>query len=183
MSKFFPAGLKLDDSQTPMQILEEAMRDWEVESAGLLALVLQLAKSQSGNDLILVHGKHVPSNRTISLFSVVHRPGNPYPATIQLRQDDLPKVLRKSFYEEGLGKALGIMSTVQGRTVNNPWVSDTPSEFRSKLQEAFNSGLIKSEVLNLVAGTPEAVEAAKAVEAVEAVEDPADLQKPQDDVE
>jgi hypothetical protein len=39
------------------------------------------------------------------------------------------------------------------RPVVNQWVSDTPSEFRKKLSEAFNLGIIKREILNLASST------------------------------
>jgi hypothetical protein len=157
MSSYFPSGLKLDDTQSPIEILQEAQRDWEAQSGGLLTLILQTAKSKSDNDLILVHVKHIPSSRTVSLFSVVYRPGNPYPATIQPREDELPKFLRKSYYEPGFdaGFLLSAATKVQGKTVTNQWVSETPSEFRRNLTDAFNLGIVKSEVLNLVCKTPE----------------------------
>lgn len=155
MSKYFPVGLKLDDTQTPMEILQDARIDWETESNGLVTLILQTAKSKGDDDMILVHAKHVPSNRTVSLFSLVYRPGNPYPVRIQTKDDELPKFLRKSYYEPGFAGVLGIAAaaSVQGRTVTNEWVSETPSEFRNKLSEVFNLGIVKSEVLNLVAGS------------------------------
>jgi hypothetical protein len=70
----------------------------------------------------------------------------------------MPKFLRKSYDEPGL-RSLGVLAaaaTIQGQTVTNKWVSETPSEFRSKLFDVFNLGLVKSEVLNLVCVTPEA---------------------------
>jgi hypothetical protein len=40
-----------------------------------------------------------------------------------------------------------------GVPLDNKWVSDTPSEFRKKLSEAFNLGIIKREILNLASST------------------------------
>lgn len=157
MADFWPSGLKLDDTQSPMQILKEAQQDWETKSDGLLTLVLQNATSESGNDLILVHAQHVSSKRTSHLFSVIHRPKSPYPATIEPRDSALPNVLKKSYYQPGiLGPAAAIRSLdkPEGRTVTNEWVSDTPSEFRAKLQQAFSSGFVKSEILNLTCTVP-----------------------------
>ena len=37
--------------------------------------------------------------------------------------------------------------------VSNPWVSDTPAEFREKLAEAFNEGSVKSIILNLASNS------------------------------
>ena len=33
--------------------------------------------------------------------------------------------------------------------MKNEWVAETPGEFRNKLREAFNLGIVKSEVLSL----------------------------------
>ncbi|MGD0384459.1 MAG: hypothetical protein ABSA77_13140, partial [Thermoguttaceae bacterium] len=99
MTDFWPNGLELSDTQSPMDILYDARRNWESESKGLLTLILQTAKSKSKNDMIIVHAKHVPSDRTASLFSVVCRPGAPYPARIQPRDDAVPDFFKKSYYE------------------------------------------------------------------------------------
>lgn len=40
----------------------------------------------------------------------------------------------------------------------NPWVSDTPSEFRKKLIEAFNLGSVKTKILNLASSTSDDLE-------------------------
>lgn len=161
MTNFWPSGIELNDTQSPKEILHEAQRDWESDSNGLMTLVLQPTKSESGNDMIIVHAKHSPSNRTASLFSVVYRPANPYPATIQPKDDELPNFLKKSYYEPGFDpmRSFGLMKPanllkIEGRTVTNEWVSDTPSEFRAKLKEVFNLGIVKSEVLNLTCEVP-----------------------------
>lgn len=154
MSDFWPAGLVLTDTQTPRQILEEAQGDWETNSDGQMTLVLQRTRTESGNDRIIVHAKHRPANRTAALFSIVYRPRNPYPVTIQLKNEDLPDFLKKAVHEPGMGGVgVGVVEaigTVAGRTVTNQWVSDTPVEFREKLIEVFNLGIVKSEVLNLM---------------------------------
>lgn len=152
MSSFWPRGIELDDTQSPGEILQNAQQDWETSSSGVLALVLQEDKTQSGHDMIIVHAKHVPRNRTTTLFSIIHRPDLPYPATIQPRDDDLPNFLRKSYYHEEFGNiTAGLKDTV----VNNEWVCDTPTEFRKKLEEAFNLSVIKTKVLNLVSSNRE----------------------------
>jgi len=174
MSKFFPVGIKLNDTQTPIEILQDAVRDWETESEGQLTLILQTATAKDGDDMIFVHGKHVPSNRTITLFSVVSRPGGPYPARIQPRTNELPTYYRKSYYEPGYSMALALNVDIKGRTVTNEWVAETPSEFRTKLVDAFNLGVVKSELLNILCGAPQpdseacqpADEAPKAIPAV-----------------
>lgn len=174
MSKFFPGGIQLNDTQTPREILQDAVHDWETESEGQLTLIFQSATTKDGDDMIFVHGKHVPSNRTVTLFSVVSRPGSPYPARIQPRNNELPTYYRKSYYEPGLMAGLALKADMQGRTVTNEWVAETPSEFRAKLVDAFNLGVVKSELLNLLCGAPQpdseadqpADEAPKAIPAV-----------------
>ena len=153
MTSFWPDGIQLSDLQSPMEILQEAQREWKLTSNGIMDLVLQPAKSTSGNDMVFVHAKHLPSNRTASLFAVVYRPANPYPVTIQPRDDELPDVLKKTYYKPGVDPfrtftSISVIKT-DGRTVTNHWVSDTPSEFRTKLHEVFNLGIVKSELLNL----------------------------------
>jgi hypothetical protein len=100
MSNFWPKGFELTDTESPRQILETAQREWNAESSGVLTLVFQETKSESGNDMIIVHAKHVPSNRTVTLFSVIYRPNTPYPATIQPKDDILPNYLKKSRSDE-----------------------------------------------------------------------------------
>ena len=100
MTDFWPDNLELSDTQSPMDILlNDTRRNWESESKGLLTLVLQEAKSQSGFDMIVVHAKHVPSNRTASLFSVLYRPGAPCPARIRPERYAVPDFLERSFYQ------------------------------------------------------------------------------------
>ena len=153
MSNFYPTGLKFDDTQSPMEILRVAQGDWKTNSSGVLALVLQEAKSQSGNDMIIVHAKHIPSNRSATLFSVVHRPSAPYPVTIQPKEGDLPNFLKKSYCEPGFAAIGAGISAMQSHTVKNKWVSDTPADFREKLEEVFNLGFVKSAILNLVSSS------------------------------
>jgi hypothetical protein len=154
MTDFWPDGLELSDTESPMDILKDAQRNWELESKGLLTLVLQETKSSSGFDMIIVHAKHVRKNRTASLFSVLHRHGAPYPARIQPRDNDLPNFFKKSYYEPAMSSAaVDLFRRTQGGTVENNWVADTPSEFRDTLREAFNLGIVKSEVLSIAASS------------------------------
>ncbi|MBE9141264.1 hypothetical protein IQ254_29375 [Nodosilinea sp. LEGE 07088] len=153
MSNFWPEGIEISDTQSPREILKAAQEDWQTSSRGVMELILQDATTKTGNPMIKVHAKHVKSNRTAMLFSVVYRPNYPYPATIQPKDDDLPDFLKKTYYVEGQKGIAAIINSdplnVQGKMVSNEWVSDTPPEFRKKLAEAFNLGIIKSEILNL----------------------------------
>ena len=155
MSTFWPSDLEVKDTHSPMEILQEALRDWETNTDGLMTLVLQPTKSTYGDEMIIVHAKYVPSNRTASLFSVLHRPSNPYPVTILPRDDELPDYLKKTYRKPGpFSRVVPIV--VEGRTVTNDWVADTPLEFRAKLEKAFNLSVVKSEVLNLAREVPAA---------------------------
>src|SRR5262245_50767347 len=133
MSNFWPSGLDLSDTQSPREILKVAQEDWSTSSNGVMELVLQDATSKSGNPMIIIHAKHVASNRTSTLFSVVHRPNNPYPVTIQPEDENLPTFLQKSYSRSGLVTAAAEIVSMSDQRVSNPWVSDTPSEFRKKL--------------------------------------------------
>ena len=148
MSDFWPSGLNLSDTQSPREILKVAQEDWYTSSDGVMELVFQDATSKTGNSMIIVHAKHVASNRTSTLFSVVHRPNNPYPATIQLEDENLPNFLKKSYSRSDVVSAAA-EAFAFGQPVSNPWVSDTPSEFREKLAQAFTLGSVKSKILNL----------------------------------
>lgn len=177
MGKFFPAGIALDDTQAPIEILQEAVLEWETETGGQLTLVLQNATTKDGDDMVIVHGKHVPSNRTITFFSIVSRPGSPYPVRIQTKNNELPVFYRKKYYQPGLAEAMTFKADLQGRTVTNDWVAETPSEFRNKLSDAFNQGIVKSEILNLLSSVPQSTSEASPAdrEAPKAV--PAEVQK------
>lgn len=152
MTNFWPDGIEVSDTASPLEILKSAQSDWVKRSDGVLTLILQETESRSGQDMIIVHAKHEPSNRTATLFSIVHRPDAPYPTRIQPRDNDLPDLLKKSYYKPGISNinlAVGLIPST-GKTVTNEWVCDTPMEFREQLAEVFNLGAIKGEVLNLV---------------------------------
>lgn len=157
MSSYWPSDLELSDTAAPMDILRDASEDWKVNSQGLLELIMQSAQSKSGNDMILVHAKHIPSNRTASLLAVVMRPNNPYPARLQPKEEDMPDFFKKTYIKRGIDASpLGLHGTLRSiqalqLTETNKWVAETPSEFRAKLADALNLGAMKSIVLNLVA--------------------------------
>jgi hypothetical protein len=172
MSTFWPEGIELRDTQPPREILKTAQDDWQKNSDGVMGLVLQDAESESGNPMIIVHAEHIPSNRTATLFSIVHRPGCPYPATIQPQEENLPQFLKKTYLKPGENNPLTRQTAlvnealfrdtlalksarVEPLMITNQWVSDTPAEFREKLAKAFNLGIIKSTVLNLVSSSTE----------------------------
>lgn len=158
MPSFWPSGLELSDTATPMNILLDASNEWKINSEGLLELIAQTAQSKSGNDMIIVHAKHVPTNRTASILSIVMRPGLPYPVRIQPKENDMPDIFKKNYLRPSnpLGftaaaqaAAKGLLNDIQSVEVNQ-WVAETPSEFRRKLADAFNLGVTKSIILNLV---------------------------------
>ncbi|MEM6839918.1 MAG: hypothetical protein AAF609_24160 [Cyanobacteria bacterium P01_C01_bin.120] len=151
MSNFWPKGLDLKDISSPHTILEAARQDWHEHSNGLLTLVIQETESEEGNAMLIVHAKHVPSNRTVTLFSVVHRADGPYPARIQPRNEELPNFLKKTYNQSGTANLAKTLSALTAGTVTNPWVCDTPGEFRSRLEDVFDLGAVKSEILNLIA--------------------------------
>ena len=151
---FWPKDIQLSDTQSPLEILNTAQEEWRTGSEGVMELVLQNTISRSGNSMIIVHAKHVMSNRTATLFSIVYRDGYPYPVTIQPKDENLPIFLKKSYH--GPATVMSSLAATIGtadREILNQWVSDTPSEFRKKLADAFNLGIVKSEVLNLASST------------------------------
>lgn len=152
MSKFWPSDININDIQSPKQILKIAQKEWEDESNGVMTLDLQDTQSKSGNSMVIVYAKHIPSNRTSTLFSVIHRPNNPYPVTIQLQNQDLPDYLKKVYISPALTELVTSVRKVNSlQGYSNPWVSETPAEFREKLAEVLSDGSIKGQILNLVA--------------------------------
>ena len=159
MRGFWPSGLDLGDTASPKAILETAKGEWETESDGRLTLMIRDSKSESGNNMILVYAKYIPDNTTTALFSVVHRPNTPYPVTIQPENDYLPQFLKKSYKRQTMSISASIAASIGDmsgqpieKTIMNEWVAETPTEFRSKLYDAFNLGSVKSAVLGLVTG-------------------------------
>lgn len=150
MSTFFPEDLDLKDTSSPLDILKSAKEDWSNHSNGMLDLIVQEAVSANKNDLLIIHARHVPSNRTITLFSVAQRPNAPYPARIQPKGDELPDLFKKTYYQPGIADMGSVFRA--GGQITNEWVCDTPAEFRSKLKKVFNLGTLKSDVLSLVSG-------------------------------
>jgi hypothetical protein len=150
MSSFWPDGLQLSDTQSPRDILKTAQEEWHTKSDGIMELVLQDAQSEAGNSMIIVHAKHTANKRTATLFSVVNQDGKPYPVAIQQKSEDLPSFLKKTS-EINSRAVLDLVKSV------NQWVSDTPSEFRKKLNEAFNLGIVKREILNLASSSTDDV--------------------------
>uniref|UniRef100_UPI004056E854 hypothetical protein n=1 Tax=Candidatus Electrothrix sp. TaxID=2170559 RepID=UPI004056E854 len=95
MSIFWPEGLSVSDVRSPYEILENAQEEWETASDGVLTLVLQESEDDK-SIVITVHAKHLPSNRTATLLSVIHRLNEPYPVTIRPRDENIPNFLKKS---------------------------------------------------------------------------------------
>jgi hypothetical protein len=151
MSSFWPDGLQLSDTQSPRDILKTAQEDWQTNTDGIMELVLQDAQSEAGNSMIIVHAKHTANKRTATLFSIIYEDGKPYPVAIQLKSEDLPSFLKKT----PKGYRLSTLDTWD--LSGNRWISDTPSEFRKKLTDAFNLGIVKREILNLASSVTDNV--------------------------
>jgi hypothetical protein len=153
MTNYWPQGLDLIDAKTPFEILCEAQTEWKSSSGGVLKLILQIAESQAGHHMIVVHAEHVASNRTASLFSVISRKSHPYPARLQPKDEELPNFFKKSYKTQNFSAMASIpalMNQSKEEWRENEWVAETPSEFRIKLQDVFNLGNIKSIILNLL---------------------------------
>jgi len=75
VNSFWPLELDLSDTSSPLEILQSASREWTDQSHGLLNLVIQEAESTNKNTLLIVHAKHVPSNRTVKWTPVFGPPG------------------------------------------------------------------------------------------------------------
>lgn len=160
MPSYWPDGIDLLDSATPLEILHEAQQEWENQSGGVLVLLIQEQETEAREQCYVVHVQHVPSNRTVTLFSVLHRADLPYPACIQPIHAELPANLVKSrSVIARQAEFISATATAAGRslskdveqTIENKWVCDTPGEFRRKLQEVLSLGGVKAEVQSLLA--------------------------------
>lgn len=159
MTDFWPEGITLADVQSPKEILLAAQEQWRTKSDGVLGLVIRETTSTKGHAMLVVHAKHEPTNRTVQLFNVVHRPTAPYPVTIYPREDDLPNFLKKSYYSPPFGAGL-VIKGMQGETIENDWVADSPGEFRDKLKDAFNLGTVKASILALAVVSADSAQSA-----------------------
>ena len=159
MTDFWPDDLKLEDTASPREILEEARDDWERSSGGRFTLLFQEAESQTGNRLTKVHAKFKPAGRTAEIFTVVQRPDKPYPVTIELTDRGLPNILRRKYYVPGDDDH--DFDDPRGHWVENERVADSPAEFRIRLREALTLDETKSEVFSLAASWSSADEPAK----------------------
>lgn len=165
---FFPDGIELSDIRSPSEILEEAQRDWEECSNGILLLRISPATVEGEDELILdVYIIHSPSKRMTKLLSVAHRPDQPYPVEIRPESFDIPRYLKKSYtvqtrrpvsplfsVTDYLRAAERVMPDICTQTITNEWVCDTPAEFREKLQKALSLSSVKSAINNIIASSP-----------------------------
>lgn len=153
MLDYWPDGLELGDTDSPLEILKLAKEDWEARSDGQLSLIVQESESTNGHAYLEVHAKYIPTNQTISLFSVLHRHDSYYPSRIQPRDEELPDFFRKKYKRTtgvGLASMMATAATVTEKEVTNEWVCETPAEFRVNLRRALNLGVVKSEIVSLV---------------------------------
>ncbi len=97
---------------------KEILENWRFVDDNI-RLVLQDTTSESGNSMIIVHAKHVPSNRTSRLFTIKCHPSYPYPISIYMEID---------------------------RTVCTTF---NECRFRENLAKMFNLPIIKDKILDL----------------------------------
>ena len=150
MRDFWPSGVDLEDTASPVEILKEANAEWVEKTGGKFELLIQEATSKDHGVVVIVHARHSPSNRTATLFSVTHRPAAPYPARIWPKGDELPNTLKKTYYQAGWD-ALSSSFSRPGREVTNEWVADTPAEFRVHLKASDKSS-VRHEICAAISG-------------------------------
>lgn len=140
MAEFWPSGFNITDTASPYEILNQASEEWAEEGGGLLRLIIDQEDTVLSSTFD-VHAEHVPSKRTISLFSVTHLRARPYPSEIGI-----------SWY--------GHSEMIAGIVVNQPsqkLVARTPERFRELLRAVFNRDDLKSELLRFVVNAGSAV--------------------------
>lgn len=153
MTDFWPKDLEISQNgRSPEAILQDAQRDFETKSQGLVELALHPSVSTRGNTYTQVYARHNPSGRTSTLFAVVHRPEKPYPVRLQPNDQDLPDGFRKKYtryFDETFKIAASMRFGPEPETVENPWVATSPNEFQRLLRRIFNTEFVKSEIVNL----------------------------------
>lgn len=80
----------------------------------------------------------------------------PYPATIQTEDENWVNFLKKLYYRTDILDIALQLEEAAGQ-ISNKWFSNTPSEFREKLAEAFNLESVGILLVNLSSinfGTP-----------------------------
>ncbi len=152
MGSFWPKGIDIKDVAAPYEILQLANQDWLTESEGLLSLVIQEKEPEEGMEEFIVHALHIPSDRSVTLFSVTQLGDTPYPARITLRGDRIPIFLQKEYHRTKKGILADANALYESKElIANKWVSETPADFRKHLSEALNSSETKSVVFSLLA--------------------------------
>lgn len=148
MFNFWPEGFEISDTQSPIEILEEAKREWLDRSKGQISLAIRNVVTDEGYERYLVYAHHVPSNRVASLFTVVSRNECPYPARLQPKIAELPRFFLKEYWDGPDHDDFR-----ESCWIKNEWVADSPSEFREHLKSILNLSHIKSELLNLISSS------------------------------
>lgn len=157
MGNFWP-DVDINDTASPIEILEDANAVWQKESAGVLSLDLQVVDWQGGIK-INVYGRESRHNRSIALFSVAHRAQQVYPASLIIPEEEIPVYLQKTYTVPGGLTHYGAIAKIsklvnEDKVVENRWVCDDPIEFRIKLNTVLNMGIVKSSIYNLMRKPP-----------------------------
>lgn len=79
--KYWPEGISISDTSSPLEILEQAREEWETVSDG--ELTLSLHEDNGAEKRITVHAKKISTNQTAALFTVRHGIDTPYPVFIE----------------------------------------------------------------------------------------------------
>lgn len=150
MSNFWPKELELTTVQTPMEILLEARDEFLRESNNLVFLDFQTENDVNGDEEITVRAVISTTRRSATLFRVVHQIGRPYPSAIVTQENSLPTYLRSTQKKKIRTGGISMLTPPVEREIEetNRWVSIGPAEFRSRLAEVFNSGYVKSTLIN-----------------------------------
>lgn len=122
---FWPEGISVENTSSPMEILEQAREEWETKSDGLLTLVLK-KEVAADSFKINVHAKNTVSGLTSELFDVGLHEENGYPAFLGgplVSPRDFERKLSSRF-QEGFIKL----------TISNLLISEVKDQFNSEVK-------------------------------------------------
>jgi len=146
IADLWPDDIKADDVISPEEILDHQARLLEQRTNGLLTA--DVVKHTAEDRVVIGFDvQSVRSGNRVRLFSAEHRVDFEYPIAMS-PPAELPAFLKAEVYEPGL--AIGT-APVFGRSVQNPWVASSPTEFSQKVRDMLATPTVKTAVLSLLA--------------------------------
>jgi len=142
-----------NDVPDPMELLEFQAERLKERTQGRLEVELPVTTSDDRHVIRFV-AVVVSHDYRSTIFEVHYRPGLLLPASF-VPPEPFPAFLREKYTIPAMNSVISnVMSASRvlntPRTVQNPWVANTPVEFRDKLQELLSSQEVKAQLAALL---------------------------------